>query len=185
MRETDRVGGRDARHHRTQTSRETLCASEERLPGHGVDPSVFDDQLEKSRMIYISPGYEEVWGRSRAVLTVAARLAGCDLSGRPPASPDAALIKQISGEYDEVYRIVSGWSDPLIQTRSRCGTRRGGSSTADRGRRMKRGLANNARRCSTPPSGDWRSPHAGRGRLEDTAGGLRRAGLGAGGDLGN
>lgn len=62
---------------------------------------------EKTEMIYISPGYQEIWGRS------------CEDLYRSPRSwigavhPDdreriteAALTKQAKGEYDEEYRII-------------------------------------------------------------------------------
>ncbi len=62
---------------------------------------------EKTEMIYISPGYQEIWGRS------------CEDLYRSPRSwidaihPDdmervveAALTKQVGGEYDEEYRII-------------------------------------------------------------------------------
>jgi PAS domain S-box-containing protein len=62
---------------------------------------------KKNRMIYISPGYEAIWGRT------------CDSLYASPMSwldaihpddrdrvLDAALTKQISGAYDEEYRIV-------------------------------------------------------------------------------
>ncbi len=61
----------------------------------------------KNQMLYISPAYEEIWGRS------------CESLYASPASwiealhPDdrervmeAAVTKQVLGEYDEVYRIV-------------------------------------------------------------------------------
>lgn len=62
---------------------------------------------EKNTMLYISPGYEEIWGRI------------CDSLYKDPRNwleaihPDdrdrvmqAALTKQVSGEYDEEFRIV-------------------------------------------------------------------------------
>lgn len=64
---------------------------------------------DKTRMIYISPAYESIWGRS------------CDSLYERPASwldaiheqdrarvARAALEKQITGAYDEEYRIVRG-----------------------------------------------------------------------------
>jgi PAS domain S-box-containing protein len=61
----------------------------------------------KSEMIYISPGYEHVWGRTCASLYAA------PMSWVESIHPDdrerireAALSRQVSGQYDEVYRIV-------------------------------------------------------------------------------
>ena len=61
----------------------------------------------KNEMIYISPGYEEIWGRTCASLYAS------PMSWAEAIHPDdrkrvleTALTKQISGQYDEVYRIV-------------------------------------------------------------------------------
>ena len=61
----------------------------------------------KNEMIYISPGYEEIWGRTCESLYAS------PLSWVEAIHPDdrervleAALTKQVSGQYDEVYRIV-------------------------------------------------------------------------------
>jgi PAS domain S-box-containing protein len=61
----------------------------------------------KSEMIYISPGYEEIWGRTCESLYAS------PMSWVEAIHPDdcervleSALTKQISGRYDEVYRIV-------------------------------------------------------------------------------
>ena len=61
----------------------------------------------KNEMIYISPGYEEIWGRTCESLYAS------PMSWVEAIHPDdrervmeTALTKQISGQYDEVYRIV-------------------------------------------------------------------------------
>lgn len=61
----------------------------------------------KTEMVYISPGYEEIWGRSCQSLYAAPR------NWLEAIHPDdrervlqAALTRQVSGDYDEVYRIV-------------------------------------------------------------------------------
>jgi PAS domain S-box-containing protein len=61
----------------------------------------------KKEMIYISPGYEEIWGRTRESLYASP---GNWLDAIHPKDREcvleAALTKQTSGEYDEEYRIV-------------------------------------------------------------------------------
>jgi PAS domain S-box-containing protein len=61
----------------------------------------------KNEMIYISPGYEEIWGRTCESLYAS------PMSWVEAIHPDdrervvgTALTKQISGQYDEVYRIM-------------------------------------------------------------------------------
>jgi PAS domain S-box-containing protein len=61
----------------------------------------------KERMIYVSPGYEEIWGRSCASLYASAR---AWVEAIHPEDRErvlqAALTQQVSGQYDEEYRIV-------------------------------------------------------------------------------
>lgn len=62
---------------------------------------------EKNRMIYVSPGYEDIWGRTCESLNASPR---SWLEAIHPDDRDrvllAALTKQITGAYDEEYRIV-------------------------------------------------------------------------------
>src|SRR5437773_7995057 len=62
---------------------------------------------EKARIFYISPGYEEIWGRTCQSLYAELRswLAAIHPEDRDRVL-EAALTKQVSGQYDEVYRIV-------------------------------------------------------------------------------
>jgi PAS domain S-box-containing protein len=63
--------------------------------------------LHKTRMVYVSPGYEKVWGRSCASLYDSP---GTWLEAVHPEDrqrvADSAMTNQISGEYDEEFRIV-------------------------------------------------------------------------------
>jgi PAS domain S-box-containing protein len=61
----------------------------------------------KDEMIYISPGYEEIWGRTCEELYASphAWLEGIHPDDRERVL-EAARTKQTSGDYDEVYRIV-------------------------------------------------------------------------------
>lgn len=62
---------------------------------------------EKTRMLYVSPAYETVWGRSCGSLYAAP--ASWTDSIHPDDQPrvrEAALTKQVSGLYDETYRII-------------------------------------------------------------------------------
>ena len=63
--------------------------------------------VTKKQMIYVSSAYEEVWGR--AVKTLYSSPQDWIDAVHPEDRPrilDAALNKQISGKYDEVYRII-------------------------------------------------------------------------------
>lgn len=61
----------------------------------------------KEQMLYISQGYEEIWGRSREVLYEAPRSWLEAIHPEDRARVQAsALTRQMSGDYDEVYRVV-------------------------------------------------------------------------------
>jgi PAS domain S-box-containing protein len=63
--------------------------------------------LEKTRIIYVSPGYQQIWGRSCESLYSAPRswLEAIHPEDRTRVL-SAALTKQVAGEYNEEYRIV-------------------------------------------------------------------------------
>jgi PAS domain S-box-containing protein len=63
--------------------------------------------LDKSRILYVSPGYEEIWGRSCASLYDAPQswLEAVHPEDRHRVR-EAVLAKQMAGTYDEEYRIV-------------------------------------------------------------------------------
>src|SRR5207249_86298 len=64
---------------------------------------------DKNHMIYISPAYEEIWGRSCESLYAAPR---SWLEAIHPKDRErvlsAAVTRQVSGIYDEEYRIIRG-----------------------------------------------------------------------------
>ena len=88
---------------------EHLRASEERF--RQVTESIHEvfwmSDIEKDRIIYVSPGYELIWGRTVASLYDSPRdwLAAIHPDDRERVR-QAALTKQAHGEYDEEYRIV-------------------------------------------------------------------------------
>jgi len=90
-------------------SEEALRESQERF--HQLTESIREvfwmTDPEKNRMIYISPAYEGIWGRTCESLYASPR---SWLDAIHPDDRDrvlqAALTKQISGAYDEEYRIV-------------------------------------------------------------------------------
>ncbi len=62
---------------------------------------------EKSKILYVSPGYETIWGRSCESLYASPQtwLDAIHSEDRGRVL-EAALTKQVSGDYDEKYRIV-------------------------------------------------------------------------------
>ena len=106
------------------TEGSTLLNAVEKEPARGmqlphVDNSVFRQLVEqirevfwvtdvsKTRLIYISPGYEAIWGRSCASLYAWPQnwLEAIHPEDRERVR-EAAISKQASNEYDEIYRIV-------------------------------------------------------------------------------
>ncbi|MGH7601198.1 MAG: PAS domain-containing protein [bacterium] len=62
--------------------------------------------LEKNKMIYVSPAYEKIWGRTCESLYAAPQnwLEAIHPEDRNRVF-EAALTKQVAGQYDEIYRI--------------------------------------------------------------------------------
>lgn len=60
----------------------------------------------KSRMIYISPGYEAIWGRTCKSLYESPRSWLDSIHADDQARVTAAAMNQASGQYDEQYRIT-------------------------------------------------------------------------------
>jgi len=90
-------------------SEQLLQASQERFRqlAENIREAFWITNPAKNEMIYISPGYEEIWGRTCESLYAS------PMSWVEAIHPDdrervleSALTKQISGRYDEVYRIV-------------------------------------------------------------------------------
>jgi PAS domain S-box-containing protein len=86
-----------------------LRASEERFRqlAENIREVFWMTDLTKNEMIYISPRYEEIWGQTCESLYASPRkwLESIHPDDRERAL-EAALTKQVSGQYDEVYRIV-------------------------------------------------------------------------------
>lgn len=92
-----------------QSRDEELLASEERFRqlAENINEVFWMTDVGKNRIIYVSPGYGTIWGRSRESLYAEPR------SWMEAVHPDdrervrqAALTKQATGEYDEEYRVV-------------------------------------------------------------------------------
>lgn len=92
-----------------QARDEELRASEERFRqlAENINEVFWMTDVGKDQMIYVSPGYEGIWGRTRESLSAEPH------SWMGAVHPDdrervrqAALTKQAAGEYDEEYRIV-------------------------------------------------------------------------------
>jgi PAS domain S-box-containing protein len=86
-----------------------LQASEERfrqLANH-IREVFWMSNADKSKIIYVSPAYEEIWGRSCGSLYASPQtwIEAVHPDDRERISEHAAAL-QISGDYDEIYRII-------------------------------------------------------------------------------
>lgn len=90
-------------------SEQTLRESEERFRQltENIHEVFWMTDPEKSQMLYISPGYEAIWGRTCQSLYASPRnwVEAIHSDDRERVM-EAALTKQAAGQYDEVYRIV-------------------------------------------------------------------------------
>ncbi len=97
--------------HETKLRRayQSLQFSEERFRqlAENINEVFWLTNREKSEMIYVSPGYEKIWGRTCASLYHSPQdwMSAIHPDDRARVR-EAALAKQISGEYDEEYRIL-------------------------------------------------------------------------------
>jgi PAS domain S-box-containing protein len=88
---------------------ERLQASEERFRqlAENIREVFWMTDASKNQMLYVSPAYEQIWGRSCENLYKAPRdWMEAIHSDDVERVCQAALTKQAAGEYDEVYRIV-------------------------------------------------------------------------------
>lgn len=94
-----------AEHERTK---EELHRNEERFRqlAENIEEVFWLVNLEKDQMIYISSGYEKIWGHRCESLYAAPQnwLKAIHPEDRELVH-EAALTKQVSGQYDEIYRI--------------------------------------------------------------------------------
>ncbi len=90
-------------------AQEALRASEERFRqlAYHIREVFWMSNADKSKIIYVSPAYEEIWGETCSNLYASPR------SWTNAIHPDDrklvlenTIAKQLTGEYDEVYRIV-------------------------------------------------------------------------------
>jgi two-component system cell cycle sensor histidine kinase/response regulator CckA len=86
-----------------------LRESEERFRQvvENIDEVFWMSDVEKNAIIYISPGYERIWGRACAELYASSRtwLESIHADDRDRVLR-AAITKQAAGTYDETYRIL-------------------------------------------------------------------------------
>jgi PAS domain S-box-containing protein len=92
-----------------KATQEALSASEQRFREltENIREVFWMTDVTKKAMLYVSPGYKEVWGRDcQSLYTSPHTWLDAIHSEDRPRILQAALTKQASGEYDEVYRIV-------------------------------------------------------------------------------
>jgi PAS domain S-box-containing protein len=96
-------------HEQLQRQNEALQESEERFRqlAENIREVFWMTDTRKNEVIYVSPGYEAIWGRSCRSLYESARdwVEAIHREDRERIL-QAALEKQVLGDYDEVYRIV-------------------------------------------------------------------------------
>jgi PAS domain S-box-containing protein len=92
-----------------QRREEGLRASEQRFRemAESIREVFWLSDASKAQMIYISPGYEDIWGRTCESLYASPQEWSEAIHPDDRARVwDAALTKQVQGDYDEEYRIV-------------------------------------------------------------------------------
>ena len=93
----------------SKQAQEALQDSEERFRqlADNIREVFWMSTPDKSKMIYVSPVYEEIWGQSCSSLYASPRnwIDAIHPDDRKNVA-ESALTKQATGEYDEVYRII-------------------------------------------------------------------------------
>ena len=91
-----------------QQAHDSLRASEERFRqvAENIREVFWITDAEKKQMIYVSPAYEEIWGRSRESLYRRPRSFLEAVYADDRERVTKSVKEQARGEYDEVYRIV-------------------------------------------------------------------------------
>ncbi len=101
------IAGRDVT--RRKQSERDLRASEERFRQvtENISEVFWMTDVAKRQMVYISPAYEKIWGRTCASLYTSPQdwLEAIHPDDRARVL-ESAVTKQASGQYDEVYRIA-------------------------------------------------------------------------------
>jgi PAS domain S-box-containing protein len=95
-------------HIRLKGQNEKLFESEQRFRqlAENIQEVFWMTDVQKSQMIYVSPGYEAVWGRPCQGLYNSPKEWMDAIHPEDREAVSKALTKQASGAYDEVYRIT-------------------------------------------------------------------------------
>jgi PAS domain S-box-containing protein len=93
----------------SKNAQEALQTSEERFRqlADNIREVFWMSNADKSKIIYVSPAYEEIWGQACSSLYASPQnwLEALHPDDRKRVMENA-LTKQVSGEYDETYRII-------------------------------------------------------------------------------
>jgi PAS domain S-box-containing protein len=93
----------------SKQAQEALQDSEERFRqlADNIREVFWMSNIDKSKIIYVSPVYEEIWGQTCSSLYASPRnwIEAIHPDDRKRVSENA-LTKQVTGEYDEIYRII-------------------------------------------------------------------------------
>lgn len=93
----------------SKRAQEALQDSEERFRqlADNIREVFWMSDVDKSKIIYVSPAYEEIWGQACSSLYASPRkwIEAVHPDDRMRVSENA-LTKQATGEYDEVYRVI-------------------------------------------------------------------------------
>jgi PAS domain S-box-containing protein len=97
--------GQEIEHRRAETA---LRHSEERFRqlAENITEVFWMTDTTKSQILYISPGYERIWGRTCQSLYTSPRLWNETIHPEDRARVISASLRQVLGTYEEEYRIV-------------------------------------------------------------------------------